>query len=104
MQFRTLEEQIFRAMAVLFDQQERQAVVRLSGMTAPVSIYTPEVTKKSCTEERRRDYLEGCYKKLPFALTGAEAQKQIAERAETFVETLSKEKGDDSTTAKRRIK
>jgi hypothetical protein len=43
-QFRSLEEQLFRAMAVLFDQQQRQGVARMVGMSAPVSILTPEVT------------------------------------------------------------
>src|SRR5581483_1438961 len=40
-QFRSLDEQLFRAMAVLFDQGERQGVARLVGMNAPVSLVTP---------------------------------------------------------------
>ena len=50
-QFRSLDEQLFRAMAVLFDQQERQGVGRLVGMNAPVSIYTPEVSKRPGNEK-----------------------------------------------------
>jgi hypothetical protein len=41
---------------------------------------------------------------LQFALPAAEAQKQIAERAETFAEALFKETADEPVTAKRRIK
>src|SRR4051812_48712919 len=53
-QFRSLEEQLFRAMAVLFDQKQRQGVARLVGMNAPASIYTPDVNKKPGDEKRTR--------------------------------------------------
>ncbi len=103
-QFESLEEQHFRAMAVLFDQQQRQGVVRIVGMNSPVSIYTPEVSKRPGGEDRAKRFLEGCYKKLPFALPAADAQEQIAERAETFSETLFRETADEPTTAKRKIR
>ena len=103
-QFRSLEEQLHRSMAVLFDQKERQGVARMVGMNAPVSIYTPEVSKKPGSVERTKRFLEKCYKKLPFALPSAEAQKQISERAENFAETLLNETADEPTTAKRRVR
>jgi hypothetical protein len=103
-QFESLEEQHFRAMAVLFDQAQRQGVARLVGMNSPVSIYTPEVNKKPGNEKRTSRFLEKCYKKLPFALPAADAQKQIADRAETFAEKLFNETADEPTTAKRRIR
>jgi hypothetical protein len=102
-QFRSLDEQLFRAMAVLFDQQQRQGVARLVGMRAPVSIYTPEVRKRPGGEKRAKKFLEKCYAKLPFALASADAQKQIRERAESFAETLFKEAADEPKTAKRRV-
>jgi hypothetical protein len=103
-QFRSLDEQLFRAMAVLFDQQQRQGVARLVGMNAPVSIYTPDVGKKPGNERKTREFLERCYGKLPFALPSVEAQKQIADRADTFVETVLRESADEPATAKRRIR
>src|ERR1017187_3261018 len=103
-QFRSLDEQLFRAMAVLFDQKQRQGVARLVGMNAPVSIYTPEVNKKPGNEKRTKRFLEKCYKKLPFALTSAQAQKQIADHAESFAEMLFKEAIDEPATAKRRLR
>lgn len=103
-QFRTPEEQLLRCMAVLFAQDERQAVVRLDGMKAPVSIWTPDVHERPGNPERTREYLEGLYKKLPFALPAADAQKQIAERADTFAEKLFNETADEPTTAKRKIR
>ena len=102
-QFESLEEQHFRAMAVLFDQEQRQGVARLVGMNSPVSIYTPEVSKKPGNKERTKRFLEKCYKKLPFALPSAEAQKKITERAETFSGKLFEETADEPVTAKRKI-
>ncbi len=83
-QFRSLEEQLFRSMAVLFDQEQRQGVTRLVGMSAPVSIRTPDVSKMPSSEERTKRYLDGCYKKLPFALTSSEAHKLIEKRSKQF--------------------
>lgn len=103
-QFRSLEEQLFRAMAVLFDQQQRQGVARLVGMSAPVSIMTPEVGKMPSTPERVRRYLETCYAKLPFALSGAEAHQQIADRAASFADELLKEAAQEPVAVKRRAK
>jgi hypothetical protein len=103
-QFRSLEEQLFRAMAVLFDQKQRQGVARLVGMSAPVSLYTPTVETMPGSEERTKAFLSRCYEKLPFALPSAQAQKQLAERAETFTDTLFREFADEPITAKRRVR
>jgi hypothetical protein len=103
-QFRSLEEQLFRAMAVLFDQQQRQGVARIVGMNAPVSIHTPEVSKKPGNESRTKQFLEKCYKKLPFALPAVEAQRQITENSEKFAKKLFNETADEPVTAKRRIR
>jgi hypothetical protein len=51
-QFRSLEEQLFRVMAVLFDQEQRQGVARIVGMSAPGSLVTPEVLQMPSTPER----------------------------------------------------
>lgn len=103
-QFRSLEEQLFRAMAVLYDQQERQGVARLVGAHAPVSIFTPEVIKTPGSKELTSDFLESIYKTLPFALSGADAKEQITERAKSFAESLLKGTADEPGTAKRRIR
>ncbi len=103
-QFESLDEQIFRAIAVLFDQQERQAVARLVGMKAPVSIFTPPVKEQPGSKERTKRFLESCYKKLSFALPIIEARQQIAERAANFAGTLLKEAFDEPPTAKRKIR
>jgi len=103
-QFRSLEEQLFRAMAVLFDQQERQSVARLVGMHAPVSLYTPTIHKMPKAPEIRKRYLDRCYEKLPFALPNAVAREQRAERDKTFVDSLLNDVSAEPKTAKRKIR
>jgi hypothetical protein len=103
-QFRSLEEQLFRAMAVLFDQQERFSVARLVGMSAPASLRTPTIHKMPAPPERIKRYLERCYEKLPFALPGITAQKQIISRAEQLGDSLLKEVRKEPTSAKRKLR
>jgi hypothetical protein len=64
------------------------AVARLVGMSAPASICTPDVGKRPGNEKKTKRFLEKCYRRLPFALPTAEAQKQTTDRADTFAETL----------------
>ncbi|MFA5168466.1 MAG: type IV secretion system DNA-binding domain-containing protein [Candidatus Omnitrophota bacterium] len=103
-QFRTLEEQLFRSMAALFDQKERQSVARLVGMSAPVSLYTPEVNKLPTSEKLMTDYVETLYKNMPFALPCDKALQKLKERAEGFAKTFVNDAADAPTTAKRRIR
>ncbi len=103
-QFRSLDEQLFRAMAVLFDQEQRQGVARVVGMNAPVSIITPELRKVPGSEERTKKYLEACYMKLGFALPTVEAQKQISDRDAAFSKTVLSHSADEPTSAKRPLK
>lgn len=103
-QFRSLEEQLFRAMAVLFDQKQRQGVARLVGMNAPVSLYTPTIDKMPSSEDRRKRFLDRCYEKLPFALPSGKAQKQLADRAEEFGEQVLAQFTSEPATAKRKLR
>ncbi len=103
-QFRSLEEQLFRSMAVLFDQEQRQGVARLGGMNAPVSLFTPTVKKPPATAERTKEFLDRCYEKLPFALPQAKAEKQLADRAANFSDDLLREAVDEPVAVKRKAK
>jgi hypothetical protein len=103
-QFRSLDEQLFRAMAVLFDQKQRQGVVRLVGMNAPVSLYTPTIEAMPGSAERTLRYLDTCYRKLPFALSGSRARELLAKREETLANLLLKETADVAMPVKRRMK
>lgn len=103
-QFRSLDEQLFRAMAVLFDQKQRQGVARLVGMSAPVSIYTPTVTSPPATTERTEKFIQRCYESLPFALPSTVAQKQIIDRVAKFADQMFKEAAGTPVTLKRRLR
>jgi hypothetical protein len=103
-QFRSLDEQLFRSMAVLFDQQQRQGVARLVGMSAPVSLFTPTIAKMPSSEERRKAFLDQCYAKLPFALPSALAQKGLDDKAEHFVDNLFNELSNEPASNKRRLR
>jgi hypothetical protein len=97
-QFRSLEEQLFRAMAVLFDQKQRHGVVRMVGMSAPVSIVTPEVYPMPTTPERKKRFLDRHYAKLPFAQLSAAAHKVISDREQQFSAGLLLDTGEPTTT------
>lgn len=79
-QFRTLDEQLSRAMAALFEQEQRQGVVRLAGMKAPVSIHTPTVRETAVRPERVKAYVDALLSKWDFALPREKAKRQLAER------------------------
>ena len=84
-QFRSLEEQVFKAMAALSDQEQRHGVAKLVGMRSPFNIVTPTVTKKPTSKEMTNSFLTGVYEKLPFALRSTEAHKQIEERQQKII-------------------
>lgn len=79
-QFRSLEEQMFRAMSVLHDQKQRHCVARLVGMRAPVTVVTPTIQETPADRKMVKSFLTRKYKKLPFALKNAEAHQAIADR------------------------
>jgi Helicase HerA, central domain len=85
-QFRPLEEQMFRAMAVLHDQKQRHGVARLVGMHKPVTIVTPTVERTPANAKIEKSYLTRRYRKLPFALRRAEALKAIDDRERKMAE------------------
>jgi len=87
-QFRSLDEQVFRAMAALFDQPDRQCVARLVGMRLPISLRTHTIQEGTHNPVRLRKYVESCYQKLPFALRQQEAIKRMIERENAFLHAM----------------
>jgi len=88
--YRSLEEQLHRAMAALFDQQQRHGIARLVGMRAPLNIVTPIVKRTPTSEEMAVSFLTRMYEKLPFALKSVEAHKQIEDRQLKITGALSR--------------
>src|SRR4029077_6926488 len=87
-QFRPLEVQLFRAMAVLHDQKQRHGVARLVGMRIPLTLVTPTVEKTPADAKMAQSFLTRLYKKLPFALPSAQAQQVIDTREQAIVAGL----------------
>ena len=79
-QYRSLEEQVFRAMAALSDQEQRHGIAKLVGMRSPFNIVTPTVTKKPTSKDMTHSFLTRVYEKLPFALRSEIAHKEIEDR------------------------
>jgi hypothetical protein len=103
-QFRSLEEQLFRAMAVLFDQKQRQGVARLVGMRAPVSFYTPNVDKFPTTPEMRERYVQKLFAGLDFAIPMEEAERKLIEREKSLPEKFLKQAADEPVSAKKSVR
>ena len=103
-QFRSLEEQLFRSMAVLFDQKERHGVARLVGMNAPVSIRTPTIEKMPAKTERTQMFLASCCARYPFAMYGSKARRLLQERAATLSDTIANQIASEPDGSKRKIR
>jgi len=84
-QFRSLEEQVHRAMVALFDQEQRQFTARLVGMRVPVSLLTPVVEHSLVQQWRVKEYVKHQMERLPAAIPAVEALKQLREREASFV-------------------
>jgi len=107
-QFRSLEEQLFRAMAVLFDQKQRQCVARLMDMRAPVSIFTPTVSETYISPERVERYQQKLFERLPFALRTIEAVQRLTTRDRELPQRVldeARKRGaeDEPVTSKRKM-
>ena len=103
-QFRSLEEQLFRSMAVLFDQEQRHGVARLVGMKAPVAIVTPTVISPPTNRKWIERYSKRVLDKLPFALPKAEAMKRLQAREDALEQLVLGYEGQEPTTVRRRLR
>jgi hypothetical protein len=91
--------------AVLFDQEERQCVVRLQGMKTPVSLFTPFVKTTYIREERVEKYAAELYKRLAVAVRGSEARAVVEATAEALRnQALHGNERDEPETAKRPVR
>jgi hypothetical protein len=77
-------------MAVLHDQKQRHGVARLVGMRTPLTIVTPTIQKTPADAKMVKSFLTRKYKKLPFALPSAEADRQIKDREQKLAVGLLK--------------
>jgi len=103
-QFKSIEEQQFRAMQKLFDQEDRHFITRFQGgPKAPLFVKTPTVTPAPAKKERVEKYRENLLKRLPFALPMPEAAKRVVERKEKLIAEIVQTPFDEPTTARRKV-
>jgi hypothetical protein len=83
-QFRSIEEQQFRARQRIMFQPDRHATVRVRGMKEPVMIITPDVTSGRVSTEALEAYRREQLAKWPFSLSYEEAHRRLLERKKTL--------------------
>jgi hypothetical protein len=105
-QYRSIEEQKFRAMQTLFDRQDRHYLIRFhEGPKAPLCVKTPTVHPGGTRPERVEKYRESLLEKLPYALPKVEATKRLEEQEEHLVRRIMGEaNADEPTSTRRRIR
>ena len=105
-QYRTIDEQLFRAMQRLFDQEDRHFAIRFhGGPKAPLFVTTPTVALATTRVERVERYRHGLLNALPFALPMPEAMKRVNAREQKLLtELVDLPFDDEPATAKRRVK
>lgn len=104
-QFESLEEQLFRAMAALFDQEQRRCVARTVGTRMPVELLTPTVKAATASHERVEAYFQKQVNRWPFMVKTGEAQRRLDERAKELAERFSNSStNDEPVSARRRVK
>jgi hypothetical protein len=104
-QYRSIDEQIFRATQKLFDQQDRHFAVRFhGGPKAPLFVKTPTVAPATTRKERIEAYRHSLLRNLPFAMPMAEASKRIDGREQKLIADLVNVSNDEPKTARGRIR
>jgi hypothetical protein len=99
-QFESLEEQLFRAMGKLHDQEQRHFVTRFVGSRIPRSVRTPTVYPMPANKEMIEKFTQKLFRRLDFALLRGEADRAI-ERRDKKVAALLEKPTDEAQTAKR---
>lgn len=85
-QFYSLEEQRYLAMAALYDQEQRQCVVRLVGMSEPANIFTPFVEDGFSSTKNRERYIAKSYANWPELVLPADEATRLVEQRRLQVE------------------
>jgi hypothetical protein len=104
-QFRPIDEQLFRAMQKLFDQEDRHFAIRFhGGPRAPLFVKTPTVKSSSVVQRSVESYRRHRLEELPFALRMPEAVKRLNDREHYLLNHFVDAYADDEPiTAKRKI-
>jgi len=96
-QFESLDEQLFRAMAAFHDQEQRHFCARIIGSKVPVSVATPLLRDVPSTKERIERYVLKFIQQQPFALSRCEAERAIARRGKIVADLVYQGTGEPTT-------
>jgi len=83
--YMTLDEQLYQFMAVLTQQQQRQAMVRIVGQNEPVPIEVPFVREFDATEQDIEHQLQLMYAQTKCYLPVDTAEGRVLERQKGFL-------------------
>lgn len=104
-QYRSIDEQIFRAMQKLFDQKDRHYAIRFhGGPKVPLFVRTPTVPIVPTRLEQAEEYRQRLLGKLPFAIRMIDAQKRMDGREHQLLTDLVHAGSDEPESTGRRIK
>jgi hypothetical protein len=103
-QFRSIEEQMARARKVLFDQQQRQCMVRPADARLPIALRTPDVTFRPASHREVEQYLKRRLRRWRFALTADEARRALIEKDAEIATRFFRDVADEPLTAGRRLR
>ena len=104
-QYRSIDEQIFRATQKLFDQEDRHFAVRYSGgPKAPQFVKTPTVNPHGVRPELIEKYRLKLLEELSCALPMAEASKLIEGREAKLLADIVNVQMDEPSTARGRTR
>jgi hypothetical protein len=101
--YRPLDEQLYLAMATLFEQEQRHCVVRTRDMKSPVSIVAPIVKDVPIAEERFKTYLEKMLRQTNIAHPVEEVRQQIARREKQLQKIDAPPVDEEPQSAKRKL-
>jgi hypothetical protein len=102
-EFRSVDEQLFRAMQKLFRQQDRHFAVRVVGQDAPVFAVTPMVKPGFASPDRVQFYIDAQCSRWPFCLKLVEAQERIESRIAELPQQLLGGTTQEAETPRRQL-
>lgn len=105
-QYRSVDEQLFRAMQLLFDQEDRHFAVRYpGGPKTPMFVKTPTIASARTDKKAIEAFRKRLLKKLPFAMPMAEATKHLDGRQQKLLtDVVDVVSSEEPTITRRRIK
>jgi hypothetical protein len=101
--FRPLDEQLYLAMATLFEQEQRHCVIRTRDMDAPASVVAPIVKDVPIGDERYAAYVKKALERTNIVRPTSEARRAIERRDAELQKIDAPSEDEEPVSAKRKI-